>query len=412
MALGLDRVREALGSLGDPQRHAPAIHVAGTNGKGVTCAYASAILRHAGKRVGLYTSPHLSRPNERIAIDGRPIGDDAFASALTAVRDANVELTFFEALTCASFVAFRDAGVDAAVLETGLGGRLDATNVAQPVVTAITSIDLDHTAILGETIEKIAAEKAGIVKPRTPVVIAERKPIAVEVIEARAKEVESTPFLIDRDYRWHGEGRKDPRFTIDSDEPAEIVVRDVVLPGDDLRDHLRDAAATAALAARILEPDLEEDAIREGLADAAWPGRGERLAHRGASVILDGAHNPGAASKLVGVRSSMRQSPVVVFAAMRDKDVEGVLRVLAGLYPAALVCTTVGLPRSMAAGEIAGIARRVWGKHLMVREASDPESALDMAAVLANHGPVVVTGSLYLVGRVRERLAGPPERLG
>ncbi|WP_267888146.1 bifunctional folylpolyglutamate synthase/dihydrofolate synthase, partial [Sorangium cellulosum] len=195
MVLGLDRVREALAALGDPHAGLAAVHVAGTNGKGSVCAMVESIAREAGLRAGLYTSPHLSRFAERIRIGGEMIGDAALEAALSAALErVPSPLTFFEALTVAAFVAFRDAGVDLAILEVGLGGRLDATNViAAPLCTAITSIAFDHEALLGPTLADIAREKAGILKPGAPAVLGPLDPEADAAIESAAQAVGAGP---------------------------------------------------------------------------------------------------------------------------------------------------------------------------------------------------------------------------
>ena len=433
MALGLDRVMGALATLGNPERGIPAIHIAGTNGKGATAAFASSILRAAGTRVGLYTSPHLSRPNERIAVDGKPIADADFAAAVSAVHDAaepiGIDLTFFEVMTAAAFVAFRTAGVEAMVIEVGLGGRLDATNVLDPAVAVVTSVSLDHVAILGGTVAAIAREKAGIVKAGRPVVIAARDPEAVAAIESAAAAVGAPAFVIERDARWIAS--RTGGFAIETSAPApRLFVPDCVIPL--AGSHQRDNAVAAALAVRIAFPATEPSAIRRGLGAARWPGRSERLRAGGVEVLLDGAHNPGAARALAAaVREGAgalraqetgahgaQGKPVVLFGAMRDKEAAEVLSALASLDARAVVCVAPapGLARSAPAAEMAVVARASL-PGVPVEAAESVESGFTRALSLARDGEgpggmVVVTGSLYLVGRVRESLVGPPEAIG
>lgn len=436
MALGLDRVMGALDALGHPERGTPTIHIAGTNGKGATAAFASSILREAGKKVGLYTSPHLSRPNERIAIGGKPISDAAFAEAITAVHDAShpngIDLTFFEVMTAAAFVAFRAAGVDAMVVEVGLGGRLDATNVLDPTVSVVTSISRDHVAVLGEDVATIAREKAGIVKTGRPVVIAARDPEAVSAIEAFASAAGAPAFVIERDLRWiPSTETRDGAFAIETTAPApRLFVPGCNIPLTGV--HQRDNAAAAALAVVLAFPKTEASTIRRGLMGARWPGRAERVRARGVELLLDGAHNPGAAAALAyGLRGEAPSSatrvdaiekgktpPVLLFGAMRDKEVAKVIAALAPMGARAIVCLDAapGLARSMPAAEVAAHARDAMPGAL-VETADGIEAALSRAVALAQHGEeksglVVVTGSLYLVGRVRESLLGKPEAIG
>ena len=413
MEFGLDRVRAVLDRLGNPERCAPAIHVAGTNGKGATCAFISSILRHAGRRVGLYTSPHLSRPNERISLSGTPIEDERFAEAVTTTRDAleasGVALTYFEAMTVAAFVAFRHAEVEVMVVEVGLGGRLDATNVLEPAVTVITSIALDHTSILGSTLEEIAAEKAGILERGVPVVLAAREPAAVEVVTRRASEI-GAPVVRTKegaDGDWESVGADGIRLG------GGPVVR---LAG--YGQSLVHAAAAAVTAVRLQSPALSVAVMAEGLRRAAWPGRMEevRAPGGGPAVLLDGGHNPAAARALASVDPLDRHVArgVLLFAAMADKDYPGMLRALAETGAGRIVCTSAGTARSATARSLAESAREVFGDAAAVEAIDDVPVALARALECAGpHGSMLVTGSLYLVGRVREILTGgPPTAIG
>ncbi|MGH7297250.1 MAG: bifunctional folylpolyglutamate synthase/dihydrofolate synthase, partial [Polyangiaceae bacterium] len=261
MRLGLEPMRAACERAGHPERTFPAVHVAGTNGKGSVCAMVDAIARAQGKSAGLYTSPHLCRFAERIRIDGEPVSDETLASALDRALNLGPDLSFFETATLAAFLVFRDAGVDVAVLEVGLGGRLDATNVIPtPRAAAITRIALDHTDRLGATLEQIAREKAGIAKPGLDLVLGVMPPAVRAAIDGVAREHEATTSSVDG-----------------APYPARVG-----LAGEHQRDNARIAAV---LGARI---GASARAIEEGLAHVRWPARLERIG----DVLLDAAHNP------------------------------------------------------------------------------------------------------------------------
>lgn len=419
MELGLDRVRTVLAHLDHPERAGgETIHVAGTNGKGMTCAFAASILRHAGFLVGLYTSPHLSRPNERIAIAGRPIGDEAFARAISGARIASestgARLTFFEAMTVAAFLAFRDAKVDARVIEVGLGGRLDATNVVEPAVTVITSIALDHTAVLGSSIEAIAAEKAGILKAARPVVTTAHHPDAVRVIEETARALGSMAYHVREGGTpgWDGGAGNTAALETIRLHDRHLVEGPRGIPLAFRGTHVRDAAAAAATAVHLCVGEIRAATIRSGLELAAWPGRAEQIS---ASVLLDGGHNPDAARALASIqpfRGASRR--VLLFAAMADKDRSGILRALAATGPTHLVCTSAGTARSATARMLAEDARSVFADRAVIEAVDDIPAAWKRALEHAGEtGNVLVTGSLYLVGRVRELVTGgPPIALG
>ncbi|HVY38938.1 MAG TPA: Mur ligase family protein, partial [Polyangia bacterium] len=265
--MGLDRVRRALAGLGDPQRRYLTVQIAGTNGKGSTAAMAEAILRAAGLRTGLYTSPHLARFTERIRVGGREADGDRLAALDLRVQACGERLTYFEIATVLGFLAFAEAGVDAAVLETGLGGRLDAVTCCEPVATAITSIGIDHTEYLGPTLADIAGEKAGILKPGVPCFVGRVPGEAAAVIRARAAAV-GAPL------RW-----------LDADLPAPAA--QLGLTGPHQADNAALAVALAqAVAARLGRP-LEAPAIAAGLGGVRWPGRLERLAD---DLWVDCAH--------------------------------------------------------------------------------------------------------------------------
>jgi dihydrofolate synthase / folylpolyglutamate synthase len=395
MKFGLENITALCDALGRPERSFRSVHVAGTNGKGSVTVMLETALRAAGLRSARYTSPHLVRLEERFVVDGREVDTAALRHALGDVQRAVECLqhsgtlsalpTFFECATAAAFVIFRDAGVGVAVLEVGLGGRLDATNVVRPVVTAITSIDFDHQAQLGDSLACIAREKAGIVKPEVPLVCgplpAEARTAIEEVCAARhAPVVHVTEALLAA----RGFGNV----------PLALAGR-----------HQRDNAAVAVTVLDELNRRgirVGDEAIRRGLADASWPARLERRMYRGREVLLDAAHNPAGARALASYLQEIGWTAVtLLFGAMRDKDVAGMLRPLAPVC-ARVVCTTAPSPRAATAAELATSARQVLDRDVPVEAIADPEAALDRAA--AGGTRVVAAGSIFLIGPLRDIL--------
>ncbi|WP_437478408.1 folylpolyglutamate synthase/dihydrofolate synthase family protein [Sorangium sp. So ce1014] len=409
MVLGLDRVREALAALGDPQAHLPAVHVAGTNGKGSVCAMVESVARAAGLRTGLYTSPHLSRFAERIRIGGDAIGDAALERALAAALErVPSPLTFFEALTVAAFVAFRDADVDLALLEVGLGGRLDATNViAAPLCTAITSIAFDHVDLLGPTLADIAREKAGILKPGAPVVLGPLDPEADAAIEVVAQAIGAGPRL--RVARAEHGGRAG-EIAVGRAGPEARATR-IAGPGRralEVELGLRGAhqAENAGVACGIAWqlagrwPEIER-ALPEGLAATRWPGRLERLDAGAAQVLLDAAHNPHGAQALAAwldEEGPGAARTALVFGAMGDKGWGEMLQMLAPRAQRRFYAT----PQGRAAAPLDALRDIAPGEPI-----GDPRAAVARAIEVAGPGGlVVVAGSIYLVGEVRSALLG------
>ncbi|MFW6052251.1 MAG: bifunctional folylpolyglutamate synthase/dihydrofolate synthase, partial [Myxococcota bacterium] len=329
--LELDRVREALALRGGPHRGLRVVHVAGTNGKGSVAALVESSLRRAGVRTGLYTSPHLHRFTERIRVGGRAVAERDVVRLVASIRETLArpgapELTFFETATLMAFEVFRERACDLVVLEVGLGGRLDATNVIDdPELCIITRLALEHTDRLGDTLEAIAREKAGILKPGAPAVVGVREPEARAVIAARAREVGAPVRWIDDDFG-HAPGARAVRVWV-GDRWLEGLR--VPLPGRHQRDNVALAvAALDALAERGWA--LDEDAIREGVARARWPGRMERLG--GAPpVLLDAAHNADGCEALAAHLDTLpRGRRVLVFGAMENKDHERMLAAFDG----------------------------------------------------------------------------------
>jgi dihydrofolate synthase / folylpolyglutamate synthase len=412
--LGLGRTRALLRELGDPQLGIRGALVAGTNGKGSVLALAGAALRAAGIRAGETPKPHLVTYRERMQIGGRPIDPAAFArltrdalAAADRIPRRLGEPTEFEILTAMLFRWFADEGVDLAVVEVGLGGRLDATHAWDGGVAAITNVALDHTDRLGTTIPAIAREKAAIIE-RGDIAVTGATGDALAVVRRRAARldvpltvVEPAPLIgIDRDaievsLRGLGPTRIGLRGR---HQAANVAVADAVL----------DALEAAGIAA------VPAAARRDGYAAVRWPGRLELIDVDGRDVLLDGAHNPAGAATLATAIDDLRPHlqpgrMTLVMAAMADKDVDGIVAALAAagaLDDATIVATALDLPRAMPAAEVA--ARwRAHGRSRKVVVEADAERALDRA--LANDdGPIVVAGSLYLVGAVRARFVDDP----
>ena len=396
--------------LGRPERAYPSAHIAGTNGKGSTAAFLESILRRAEFRTGLNTSPHLDKINERIRVDGEEIGDDAFAESFTRIRTSIEELlaegelrahpTYFECVTAMAFDHFARERVEFGVFEVGLGGRLDATNILSPVVTIITRIDFDHENFLGHSIEEIAREKAGILKPRVPVIVAEQRTEARDVILARAAELDCPVVETAQAFRIGAISRQDGRARariteISSADTLEIAPS---LPGDfQLQNALNAVAAARLLQSRGYR--ISDDAIVEGLAGTVWPGRLEKLQSK-PDIYLDGAHNPGAAHQLANFlqQNFAGRRIALVYGALRDKAVDEVAGIL---FPLAheVIFTEPRTSRAISASRLAEIASHHASSFSVV---SSAEQALDMALAEAAPGDAIfITGSLYLVGQLR-----------
>jgi dihydrofolate synthase/folylpolyglutamate synthase len=401
---GLDTIRALVAEMGHPEAAYASVLIAGTNGKGSVAAYCDAVLRASGLRTGRYTSPHLVRVNERITVDGREITARALARAVDAVRAAATRLvrrgrikahpTFFEVLTAAAFEHFRSRKVDVAVLEVGLGGRLDATNVVSPVASAIVSVDLDHEVYLGRTLAAIAREKAGVMRPGRPTLVGPVAPQARAALRACAHAKAARLVFSSRGARLselpgHGLELTTPRGVYRGLRP---------LPGAHQRANLLVAVRLLELLERLgVGVDLGK--LVAGIAGTRWPGRLESVPGD-PPLLLDGAHNPAGARALA---AHLRGGPpfVLVFGAMSDKDVRGLA---AALFPlaAAIVLTRARVSRSASPDEL---ARRAGRLARSARREPSVARALVLARRLARsigpRTPVVVAGSLYLVGAVK-----------
>lgn len=382
--LSLGRIERLLARLGNPQdRLPPVIHIAGTNGKGSVVALLRACLEAAGKRVHVFTSPHLVRFNERIVVAGREIDDRAFNALIDETESINASdpISLFEITTALAMLAFAREPADAVLLETGLGGRLDATNVVRPAVAAITPIGLDHQRLLGNTIAAIAAEKAAILKPGAPAVVAPQPPAAREVILACARRVGAP--VADWSARPRGDG-----FEFRSH------LRETRFPAPALFGPHQIVNAGVALACLDAFHPLSDAAMAHGLAAARWPGRLQRLAGP-REIWLDGGHNPSAGEALAAVAEGWCDRPLrLVVGMMRGKDPRGFLAPLAR-HAAAL--TAVPVPRQENSFEPAEIAAAAAAAGL----AADTAGAADEAVMRIDPGArILVCGSLYLVGAV------------
>jgi dihydrofolate synthase/folylpolyglutamate synthase len=392
--LGLDNIRAILAALGHPERAWRSVHVAGTNGKGSVAAMVERGLRAAGLKTGRYTSPHLDVVEERVAIDGEAVSRPAFAAAIDTVVTAvdaatrqgtlTVVPTFFEVSTAVAFEIFRQAGVDVAIVEVGLGGRYDATNVLNPDVTAITSIAFDHERHLGHTLSQIAFEKAGIAKPGTPLVVGRLPAEAARRIATVAAEVGAP--VIDA----HG------------------TTTDRVYPPLKLALAGRHQLENAAVAVAILETwstrvsFVPTSAIVTGLTDCHWPARLEwlRLAG-GGELLMDAAHNPAGAAALATYLQDASLAPMpIVLAVMADKDLAGMVKPLVPVA-SAFVATTVPHSRARPADALAA-ALRVLAPKLPIDAEANAEAAVERA--LERSGRAVVAGSIFLIGPLRARL--------
>jgi dihydrofolate synthase/folylpolyglutamate synthase len=385
--LGLERISALLQALGNPHQACRWVHVAGTNGKGSTCAMIEAGLRAAGVRTGLYSSPHLIEPTERIQISGRPVSQARFTRAFLKVHQtagrllASAELdmhpTYFETVTAMAFVLFAEASLDTVVLEVGLGGRLDATNVVTPELCVITPIDYDHQIFLGDTIQRIAAEKAGILKPGIPAVFAEQRPEAEAVLRARAQ----APYQLSRDWPITG-------LAIDA-RGSRFRIRDVEIVCPLAGEHQAENARVAAIALAQL------GVSPAGIASTHWPARLELVSER-PDIVIDGAHNPAGTRALAAYirRFYSGRRIWLVYGALRDKAVAEMTSILFPLVHR-VILTAPANSRAMAPQDISAPGARL--------TRSIAEAIAQLSAV-PPEDVVFIAGSLYLAGEARALL--------
>jgi dihydrofolate synthase / folylpolyglutamate synthase len=401
MKLGLDNIRTLLSELGDPQQNYLKVQVAGTNGKGSVCAFLDSICREAGIRTGLYTSPHLVSITERVRIDGVDISAPEFARIAALVRETAEKLladgrleyrpTFFEQMTAIALVAFADAKVELAILETGLGGRLDATTAANAEIAAITSIGLDHREYLGDTIEQIAAEKAAIIRNDTEaVVIGRQKPRVLTVIWDRLRDMSPPrPSIRECAVVFDESALGNPIRKL----PSETGLRGM---------HQIENAEVAVLLADILRKyfPITDDAIRHGLKSANHPGRLEYIGN----FLLDGAHNPAGATALRKFLDEFEERPItMVFGSMKEKDIREIADILWPLA-AQLILTRPSNSRAFSAEELSEYLPAA-SDPARVQITDSVEDAIRIACeITPSNAVILVTGSLYLVGEAKKLL--------
>jgi len=396
---GLERIAAVLDELGNPHRACRFVHVAGTNGKGSTCALIESALRAAGHRTGLYTSPHLVEPTERIQIAGQPVSANQFTAAFDRVHQAAEHLldrgtidlhpTYFETVTAMAFVLFQEMQVETVVLEVGLGGRLDATNVVTPELCVITPVDFDHEAWLGKSLQAIAHEKAGILKPGVPAVVASQHPEAQAEIERRVREIGAP--LTNVTEAWRVEDLVcDARGSHFQAVGPHTIHVTCPLAG-------RHQAANALVAVAALDLlGTPMAAIEQGIAAARWPGRIEHVAES-PEIILDGAHNPAGAAALAAYLDEFYPEPriTLIYGAMRDKAVAEVAGIL---FPRAYEVIVTAPQQSRAA---APETVRELVDHPRASTAPDIAAALAQTRATSPDRVVLITGSLYLVGEAK-----------
>jgi len=404
---GLANITMLAEALGNPERSMPCVHIAGTNGKGSTAAMLESILRTAGLRTGLYTSPHLERINERIRLNGEDISDEKFAMAWTRMHAAIESLlangklpahpTFFECVTAMAFLTFAGEPVDVAIYEVGLGGRFDATNIVVPEVSVITSIDFDHENFLGHSIPEIAAEKAGIIKPGVPVVSASTRPEARAVIVRCCAEKNARLVEIEQEWQFREPESEDGFYRTTAVARSSKVALDVrpSLPGRFQISNALTAASAAHLLAERKFP-ISDEHISRGIATTRWPGRLERL-RKNPSVYLDGTHNPAGARELRRFWDENFEGRriILVYGAMRDKAVDEIANLL---FPRAdvLIFTEPRQPRAISAVLLAEMTSDLARESSIIR---DPIRALEHAIDMSSPSDAIfATGSLYLVG--------------
>ncbi len=420
----LDRIAALCRLLGDPEHAYPVIHLTGTNGKTSTSRMIDTLLRALDLRTGRFTSPHLQSMTERIVLDGEPLSEQVFVEAFADVAayaqivdDSSAHpLSYFEMMTAMAYAAFADAPVDAAVIEVGMGGSWDATNVADGQVAVVTPIGVDHAGYLGDRAEIIAVEKAGIIKPGSHAVIAQQEQAVLDVLMRRVLDVGSIALHEGTDFGVSGRTTALGGQQI-SLQGISAQYTDIYLPLHGAHQAHNAAYALAAVEAFTGSKQLDEELVREAFAQVTSPGRLE-VVRRSPTVLLDAAHNPhGAGAAVEAVQDAFTFSPLIgVVSVMADKDVEEMLRIFEPVM-AEIICTQNSTPRSMSAHDLAEVAEDIFGAErvTVVSRLDDAlERAVQMADAAEGHddaigsGGVLVTGSVVTVGEARVLLGGTP----
>ncbi len=396
----LERISTLLSYFGNPHLSLKAFHIGGTNGKGSTSAILANILKEAGYRVGLYTSPHLSLLEERFQINGEMISRDDLVEYACRVREKiekfSIKLTFFEFLTAVAFLYFRERNVDAAVIEVGMGGRLDATNLVNPIVSIITNISLDHMDYLGSTIKAIAKEKSGIIKDNIPVVLGE---IDQEVLDLITKELrpKNRYYIWQKDFR--AEEVSDRRFNYFGIE-KDLIDMKISLKG--YHQYINASLAICALECTSNIFYTPESAIRKGLESIIWPGRLEYI-EGNIKIIMDCAHNPhGIRYAIEYILSRVRFKRIfLIMGVMKDKDYPAMIKMIAP-HCYKIIFTKVDIPRAASPGELAHYARNINKNTVITQSVRD---SIELAVKEVDGDDLIfITGSIYVVGEARKIL--------
>lgn len=401
---GLENSRSLLAALGSPERLFGAVHVAGTNGKGSTSAIIAEILMRAGLKTGLFTSPHLVSFTERIRVNGSEIKEKDVVRLAERVRSASEEAglnpTFFEVVTAMGFLHFRESGAECAVVETGMGGRLDATNVLAPAVSVITKIGFDHREFLGESLGEIALEKAGIIKPGVPLAASSQEKDAMEVLYEKAGEI----YVSGRDFLHRVTSMDENGVVFDYEDKGGLRLNGLSLPLTG--GHQAENASLAIMSAKLFlkdPPDFQET-VREALCGLKWPGRLEKISSS-PPVYIDGAHNPPAAKALANALKEIflkgNKTLILVIGVMADKDVKGILEPLLPLA-SHVVFTRPSSERAADASELSRIAAELGYRSVKTNTVSE---AISLAAGISGGGSLILaTGSFYTIGEARRIL--------
>ncbi|NWF52531.1 MAG: bifunctional folylpolyglutamate synthase/dihydrofolate synthase [Nitrospirae bacterium] len=440
---GLNNIIRLVSILGNPHKAFYSVHVAGTNGKGSTSAIIASILKAAGFNVGLFTSPHIVSFTERIRVNGKEISEDDIIILTEEIREKIISInsfdtdfspTFFEVVTAMAFLYFQRKGIDIAVIEVGMGGRLDATNILTPEISVITNVDFDHLEFLGRTLKEIAYEKAGIIKEGIPVVVSSQDPEVLKVIEAKAKERNSEVYLYDRDFSAVLR-RNDPSGVCFDYFDDSFIIHDLYLSlaGEHQMRNASVAIKAVELLSKKITPNFEPltpNFIREGLRDVKWPGRLEMI-HGEPPILIDGAHNPSAAKVLSDAINKhylgIYKRIILILGVMDDKDIEGIMR---HLLPIAyeIILTSPNYDRAAKPAKLAAIAASLGFRNVKI--VFSLKDAIEMAVKIAKCGMlnskcemwstedetipkseicnpkslILITGSFYTIGEAKEAL--------
>ncbi len=408
-AMNLERVSAVLAELDSPEKSLPIVHIAGSKGKGSTAAMIESMARKAGYNTGLFTSPHLESFRERIKVNGEWVDEDAVARWVERMEPAVDRvhqspglgfLTYFEILTALAFAVFADARADLAVVEAGLGGRYDATNVCLPLVSVLTPISMDHTDILGDTLTKIATEKSMIIKAGVPAVIAPQPQEALEVFQARCNNVSAPCYMVDKSYEWKVTDQQLSGQTLNLAGTRDLPGLELPLPGEHQAMNAAVAVAVLDLLERRDQMTFPESAIREGLSALQWPARFQRVSER-PDLILDGAHNVSSAGFLRDtlLKTCGNRKVIAVFGLGADKDVRGFSSELAPAIHTAIL-TRSKTQKATDTELFKQALRKIPGP---VRETRSVTEAMDLAYEMASSDDViVVTGSFYVISDMLE----------